>query len=503
MHARSWLLCGVAALFIATPLAGCSAEADEAEVTRSLRTVSPDRGEIRRVVGATGKVAPRDEVTVGAEVSGRLLEVRVDFNSEVKAGDVLAVIDPVTYENRLLQVDSQIESTRADTRVREASIERARVALENAEQQMARQQGLFERDAVSEAQLERAQRDVGIARADMALNEAQLESNRARIRQLQAQRAETRADLERTFIKSPIDGVVIDRKVDPGQTVQASFNAPELFSIAADLSDITVDASVVESDVAGLEPGDTASFTVDAYPDDAVEGTVSQLRLKATESNNIVSYIAVIDAENPNGMLIPGMTANLQITTETRPGVLRLPVTAERFRPSPEDIAAFEAASDDGEAEGGDDLLEPTYARLRSIGLSEARIDAFAQQLEDATTKVRGVLNDPTQPWMHSRMRVQLAELTENQIKTFLGADERQAYAAKVLEERTIRPVELWVADGAGKMVKKQVRLGLSDGSFVEVVDGLSPEDQVVIGIGEGGGAGRRPGGRPGQPSAS
>ena len=502
MYARSWLLCGVAALFIATPLAGCSAEADEAEVTRSLRTVSPDRGEIRRVVGATGKVAPRDEVTVGAEVSGRLLEVRVDFNSEVKAGDVLAVIDPVTYENRLLQVDSQIESTRADTRVREASIERARVALENAEQQMARQQGLFERDAVSEAQLERAQRDVGIARADMALNEAQLESNRARIRQLQAQRAETRADLERTFIKSPIDGVVIDRKVDPGQTVQASFNAPELFSIAADLSDITVDASVVESDVAGLEPGDTASFTVDAYPDDTVEGTVSQLRLKATESNNIVSYIAVIDAENPNGMLIPGMTANLQITTETRPGVLRLPVTAERFRPSPEDIAAFEATSDDGEA-GDSNPLSPTYARLRAIGLSDARVGAFAAQVEPATQKARDVLNDPTQPWMHGRMRAQLAEITDSQLKAFLGAEERQAYAAKVSEERTIRPVELWVADGNGKMMKKQVRLGLSDGSFVEVVDGLSPQDQVVIGVGEGGG-GRRPGGRPGgRPTAS
>ena len=484
------------ALLAAALMLSACGQAEEAAPERSLTTVSPDRGEIRRVVGATGKIAARDEVTVGSEVSGKVLEVMVDFNDPVRVNDVLAIIDPTTSQNRLNQVQSQIENARAQIAVQEATIERARVQLDNAQRQMTRQQGLFDQDAISEVQLESAQRDMGLAKADMTLNEARLEASRASERQLLAQLSEARADLARTTIRSPIDGVIIDRQIDPGQTVQASFNAPVLFTIAADLSQISVDASVVESDVAGLEAGDTARFTVDAYPDDPVEGVVRQLRLKPTEQNNIVSYIAVIEAENPNGMLIPGMTANLQITTETKTGVLRLPVAAERFRPSPEDIEAFRA---DGEAEEDAGLLEPTYDRLRSIGLSEARIAQFRTQAEAATERVRAVLDDPSQPWMHARMRTQLAELMDNQVKTFLSADERQDYAALVASERTIRPVDLWVETG-GKMSERTVRLGLSDGSFIEVVDGLTEGDRVVTGISAGGGAspGGRPGGRPG-----
>ncbi len=482
------------ALLAALMLSACG-EAEVVEAERSLSTVSPDRGEIRRVVGATGKIAARDEVTVGSEVSGRVLEVLVDFNDPVAKDQVLAIIDPTTSQNRLKQVLGQLENARAQIAVQQASIERAQVSFDNAERQMARQQGLFDQDAISAAQLEQAQRDMGLAKADMALAEARLVASQASERQLLAQVSEARADLARTTIRSPIDGVVIDRKIDPGQTVQSSFNAPELFAIAADLSQITVDASVVESDVAGLEAGDTARFTVDAYPDDPVEGVVRQLRLKPTEQNNIVSYTAVIEAENPDGMLIPGMTANLQITTETKSGVLRLPVAAERFRPSPADIEAFKS---DSAAEEEESLLEPSYARLRIIGVSEARIARFAAQSEAATEKVRDIINDPTQPWMHARMRTQLAELMDSQVKGFLNADERQAYAALVASERTIRPVDLWVANG-DTMAQRTVRLGLSDGSFIEVVDGLSEGDRVVTGISEsapqGGSLG---GGRPG-----
>ena len=465
------------------------------ESRRSLSTVQPDRGNIQRVIGASGKVVPREEVTVGSEVSGKVIEVLVDFNSLVSEGEVLARIDPTSFQSRVQQIQSRIDSALADIEVQLASIERAQVALANAEQQLARREGLFAQEAISQAQLEFAQRDVGIARADMKLAEARRLSGEASVKQLRAQLVEARADLDRTTIRSPIDGVIIDRKVDPGQTVQASFNAPELFSIAADLSQITVDASVVESDVAGLEAGDKASFTVDAYPDDPVEGVVNQLRLKSSEQNNIVSYTAVIDAANPNGMLIPGMTANLRITTETRPGVLRLPASAERFRPSPEDIAAFQS---EGTDTAKPSLLEPTYARLRSIGMSETRLAQFAEQTEAATEKVRDVLNDPSQPWMHARMRTQLAELVESKIRTFLDADERQAYAAKISEERTIRPVDLWVANGDGTMSQRTVRLGLSDGSFVEVVSGLEPSDRVVIGVRDGNAGGGRPNGRPG-----
>ncbi len=480
-----------------TLLVSACAGPQQTEAERSLSTVQADRGDIQRVVGASGKVVPREEVTVGSEVSGKVIEVLVDFNSQVKEGDVIARIDPTSYLSRVEQIQSRIDSALADIVVQNASIERTNVSLANAELQLTRREGLYAQEAISQAQLEAAQRDVGVSRADLKLAEARLKSSEASVKQLRAQLDEARADLDRTTIRSPIDGVIIDRKVDPGQTVQASFNAPELFAIAADLSEITVDASVVESDVAGLEAGDKASFTVDAYPDDPVDGVVSQLRLKSTEQNNIVSYIAVIDAQNPNGMLLPGMTANLRITTETRPGVMRLPASVERFRPSPEDIAAFQS---EGEVSEETSLLEPTYARLRSIGMADARVAQFAEQTEAATQKVRDVINDPSQPWMHARMRTQLAELVESKIRTFLDADERRAYAAKVSEERTIRPVDLWVANGDGTMSQRTVRLGLSDGSFVEVVSGLEQNDRVVIGVRESGGGsgGGRPGGRPG-----
>ncbi len=485
---------GVPTALAAVLLLSACGEPEVAAPERALSTISPDRGEIRRVVGATGKIAARDEVTVGSEVSGRVLEVLVDFNDMVSVDQVLAIIDPTTSQNRLKQVQGQLENARAQIAVQQASIERAQVSFDNAKRQMTRQQGLFDQDAISESQLEQAQRDMGLAKADMALAEARLVASQASERQLLAQVSEARADLARTTIRSPIDGVVIDRKIDPGQTVQSSFNAPELFAIAADLSEITVDASVVESDVAGLEAGDTARFTVDAYPDDPVEGVVRQLRLKPTEQNNIVSYTAVIEAENPNGMLIPGMTANLQITTETKNGVLRLPVAAERFRPSPADIAEFQTASAD---DAPTDMLQPTYDRLRAIGLADSRIDQFKSRAEVATQKVRDVINNPEMPWMHARMRTQLAELMDNQVNSFLSADERQAYAELVASERTIRPVDLWVENG-GKMSQRTVRLGLSDGSFIEVVDGLAEGDRVVTGIAAGGAGqgGGRPGGR-------
>ncbi|MEM7671237.1 MAG: efflux RND transporter periplasmic adaptor subunit [Pseudomonadota bacterium] len=488
---RNSLLC---ATFAAIVLAGCNSGGETDAPERDLQTVTATVGDITRVVGATGKIVPREEVMVGSEVSGRVIDVLVDFNSPVTAGQVLARIDPTSFDSRVRQIQSRIESARADIEVQQASIKSAQVNLDNARLQLDRREGLFEQQAISQAQLEGAQRDVGVSLANLELAQARLSSSRASLQQQRAQLEEARADLERTTIYSPIDGVVIDRKIDPGQTVQASFSAPELFVIAADLSNIQVEATIVESDVAGLEAGDTARFTVDAYPDDPVEGVVEQLRLKSQEANNIVSYTAVIGASNPSGVLMPGMTANLEIITEVKSGARRLPVSVERFRPSPDDLAKFEAASEDGETEAG--LLAPTYARLRTIGMDEARVSQFAARIEPATQRMRDMINDPTRSFMHTPMRIAMNEMIDNQLGTFLNPDERQAYAAQVSLERTIRPVDLWVRTPDGKMTQKTVKLGLSDGSFVEVVEGLGDDEAVVTGIGVP--QARRGGGRPG-----
>ncbi|MGJ8560721.1 MAG: efflux RND transporter periplasmic adaptor subunit [Litorimonas sp.] len=483
-------------LFGALVLVACSGGKETAEPVRSLQTVTPSVGDITRVVGATGKIVPRQEVMVGSEVSGRVIDVLVDFNSPVKAGEILARIDPTSFDSRVQQILSRIDSARADIDVQKASVESAQVSLDNAQLQLTRREGLFEQQAISQAQLEGAQRDVGVSSANLKLAQARVVSSQASLRQLMAQLEEARADQDRTTIFSPIDGVVIDRKIDPGQTVQASFSAPELFTIAADLSEIQVEAVIIESDVAGLEAGDTARFTVDAYPDDPVEGVVEQLRFKSQETNNIISYIAVIGAENPSNRLMPGMTANLQITTEVKSRSRRLPVSVERFRPSPRDLAQFETRREGAEEKPS--LLSPTYARLATIGLPQSRVDNFKEQIEPATQRMRDLINDPTKSFMHTPMRIAMNEMIDNQIKTFLNATERQAYTAQVGLERTIRPVELWVATEDGKMSKRTVKLGLSDGSFVEVVDGLSDTDSVVTGVGATGQGGRPGGGRPG-----
>ena len=494
-----WLNWAVAGLV----LAGCgAAEGTEEATNATLAAVPVSQGDVTKVVNASGKIVPRDEVMIGSEVSGRLLSVDVDFNSVVKAGDVLAIIDPQNFQNRVRQLDSRLEAVLADTKVREASINRAEVNYSQALTVLTRQQDLFEQNAASQARLDEANRAVGVARADLRLAEAQLESTLAQVNQIRAELATARLDLERTTITSPIDGVIIDRKVDPGQTVQASFSAPELFILAADLSDIRVEAQIVESDVAGLDAGDKVKFSVDAYPDAALEGTVEQLRLKSQEANNIVTYVAVVAADNDEGKLMPGMTANLEITTDIKPGVLRIPAQADRFRPRPDQIAAWQ--EDDAEVETGPtDPNAPVYARLERIGMSESDLKAAKEAIERTTAPMVEIINDPERTFLHTPTRIRLSELTENILSTQLSPANYSAYRALMAAERNIRDANIWVATEDGKMRQKPVRLGLSDGAFIEVISGLQPGDQVVTGIrqgGQGGGrpGGGRPGGRPG-----
>ena len=492
---RRHILLSLSALAISA-LLGCS-ETQEAEPELQLKSVSASPGQITRVIGATGKIVPRTEVMVGSEVSGRLLDVLVDFNSDVKKGQVLAIIDPTNFENRVEQLAGRIRSAEADIEVQKARIRSAEVSLGQARLNKNRRLDLFAQQAVSEVQKEQAERDVGVAEANLDLSQAQLESQRASLAQVQAEMRTARENLARATITSPIDGVIIERKVDPGQTVQASFNAPELFTIAADLSEIMVEARIVESDVAGLNKGDTAKFTVDAYPDKTIEGRVEQLRLQSIEANNIVSYVAVVLADNPDRSLMPGMTANLEITTEVRSGISRLPVTAERFRPSPDQVVEFQ--SEGGETEEAS-LLDPTLDRLLTIGISEDRISTFETMIGPVTKGVRDIINDPTKSFMHTPMKVQLSEIVSNQVRKFLTPEEQSKYTAQVTLERTIRPVEIWVETADGKMEKRTIKLGLSDGAFVEVVSGLDDGEKVVTGIGAAGqGGGRRGGGRPGR----
>ncbi len=473
----------IQAVLIMLFLASCGSNATEIDADlKKLSVANVSQGDVTRVVNASGKIVPRDEVMVGSEVSGRLLEVLVDFNSPVVEGQPLARIDPQTFRNRVRQLESRMKSAEADIRVRQASISRAEVSLAQARSVLERQRDLFVQKAVSQARLTQAESGVGIAQADLELARAQLESADAQVSQIKAELASARLDLARTTIRSPIDGVVIDRKVDPGQTVQASFSAPELFALAADLSDIRVEAQIVESDVAGLEQGDIVKFTVDAYPDLSIIGTVEQLRLKSKEENNIVTYVAVITARNDDGKLLPGMTANLEITTDVKTGVMRLPAIVERFRPTAEEIAVWEAPSDTAERQAAG-LNDTVYARLARINLPTEKLASIRDTVERATLPLRDVINDPEKSFAHTPTRIRLVELTDNLLKTQLSSSDYSAYRALLSAERNQRDVTLWVRAPGGKMQKRQVKLGLSDAAFVEVISGLEAGEEVVTSI--------------------
>ncbi|MEO9969777.1 MAG: efflux RND transporter periplasmic adaptor subunit [Hyphomonadaceae bacterium] len=488
------LIWGLLALSI---LAACGDETTVGDTPTERLQVQPvEIGEVTRVINASGTVQPETTVLVGSEVSGRVLSVNVDFNTAVTAGDTLAVIDPQTFQNQVLQLEASELRDQAAIKTSEASINRATVNLTQNEQILDRRKDLYEQNATSLAQLEEAERSAGVSEADLAVSIAQLEGAEASLAQTRASLETARFNLSRTHIQSPIDGIVIERQIDPGQTVQASFSAPELFKIAADLSEIVVEAAIVESDVGGLSAGDSVEFTVDAYPNTPFRGEVKQLRLNSELRNNIVTYVAIVKAQNPEGLLLPGMTANLQITTDTKPGVLRIAADAERFRPTPEQIEAWQGG-DQTTAEKVS-LNEPVYRRLASIEADDALIASIRTELDASSAKVRETINDPTKVFQRTRSLQQLVNLTNLILSNNLDQREMQEYNALLAQENAVRSTNLWVRRPDGKMEVRPVKLGVSDGSFVEIIAGLEDGDRVVTGIGSARRAGQGDGGRAG-----
>jgi len=468
---------------------------DEMTQAPSLQTGAVSRGEIAKIINATGTVRPDITVQVGSEVSGKILSIDVDFNSVVKAGDVLAVIDPENLENRVAQAIAIVENRKADININLATVQRADVNAAQAKRSLNRREQLFAENAISKAQLEETERAMQLAEADTVLAKARLDGSQSSLKQAQADLRSAKVNLARTVIKAPIDGVVIERLVDPGQTVAASFSAPELFKIAGDLSKIKIDAAIVESDVSGLDAGDPVSFSVDAYPGRVFRGEINQLRLKSQTQSNIVTYTAVVDASNSDGGLMPGMTTNLQITTNSKSDILRIPATAERFRPTPDQIKQWKA---EDTAEENTDVDPKTRDRLTKLGLLSGRIDGLMLTLASETEKLREQINDPTQTWRKVSRMKQLRETYDGIIKKELSSTEYQDYRRLLQADAQIRDAVLWIKDG-NKMRQVEVGLGLSDGSFVEVISGLSEGDAVVTGIGSSSGARRGPPrGRPG-----
>lgn len=297
------------------------------------RFAKVERGPIVGVVSATGTLSPVVSVQVGSQISGQIREIFVDYNSPVKAGQLVARIAPETYEHRVRQAEADLEAARATVAVQQAEVYRAGVNLADAERDFARKSSLVERNFLSPAELDKARTLLEAARAQLRAVEAQAKNGAALVRQREAQLAQARVDLSRTEIRAPVDGIVIKRSVQPGQTVAASLQAPELFVIAQNLAEMQVETAIDEADVGRLRVGQEASFTVDAFPGRRFKGEVKQVRKAAQVVSNVVSYTVVISAANPDLTLLPGMTANVRIVTAKKDEVLKVANAALRFRP--------------------------------------------------------------------------------------------------------------------------------------------------------------------------
>jgi HlyD family secretion protein len=390
-------------------------------------------------VSATGTLEAVETVEVGTQVSGVVRELYADFNSIVRKGQVIARLDP-----QLIQ--TQVEQQSANVLRAEADLERLKVALADSRQKLDRAQQLSAKDLIPRTDLETAQIDVQSA-------EAQLKSAQAAVVQARAQLNNQRVSLGYTTITAPIDGIVISRNVDAGQTVAASMNAPTLFVLAADLTKMEVLATVDESDVGRMRPGQPVTFQVDAYPNDRFNGTVSQVRLQPTTVQNVVTYATVITVPNPELKLKPGMTANVTIEVTRRNNVLRVANAATRFRPTEEMFAVLNQS------------VPPELQRNRTPGARGTRPVVRAAN----NTGTPGALATAgSAPVLQPVKAVTSGAMTIDSLFAPLPTEESRAMVWQYDENKQLKMIRL--------------RLGATDATYTEVLnDAEVPADAVVV----------------------
>ncbi|MQY60634.1 efflux RND transporter periplasmic adaptor subunit [bacterium] len=386
-----------------------------------------DKGDIEALVITTGSLNPVNTVDVGSQVSGKIDELYVDFNSRVKEGQVIAELDQSQFLTRVKQNEANYQSA-------EASLKKTKVTLDNTKKKYDRAMNLFKKDLISFEEKEAIETQYYSAMAD-------IQSSEARLEQAESQLDSSKVDLTYTIIKSPIDGVVINRRVNIGQTVAASFQAPVLFQIANDLSKMQVECSVDEADIGKVKEGQKVRFTVDAFPDENFTGKVSQVRYAPEIVQNVVTYTTIVEVDNPEMKLRPGMTATSSVVTGEAKNVLRVPNSALRFNPSlsPEEMKK---------------LMESMRQEMRERRGGSSRPEG-SRPGGDAH---RQAAQRPGSGQHVSGMRG----------FSMQGAQMRQF-------------ARVWIEDESGKLKMVFVRTGVTDNSYTEIVSGSLKEGQLVI----------------------
>ncbi len=420
------------------------------------KTIVVARGDITQSVTANGQINAVKNVAVGTQVSGIITEIKVDFNSRVTNGQVIARIDPSTYDQNITQAQAEVANAKASEFLAEINFKRAK--------------DLWDAKLIPRSDYDKAEADQRQAQAVVQTRQAGLK--RAQV------------DLDHATIYSPIDGMVISRNVDVGQTVAASFSTPTLFSIANDLRNMRIEAMVSEADVGGVTEGQSVNFTVDAFPGRQFKGEVSQVRFAPITNQNVVNYISVVDVNNADLKLRPGMTANTSIITAQRPGVLRIPNAALRFRPPPGTIAAGETNAP-GEKPKQELATSGPFAGLPVPpwqGKGERR-----RPTDDERASYESSLTPEQKQKYQEAMTAMRARFAQGEAGAGGSAGGERPKRAEPAGPRsqTIYLMEKEVtATGAEKVMLKPVtvKLGISDGTNTEVLDGLKEGDVVVVG---------------------
>lgn len=491
MPRAAWITLGVVLLIVAAIVGWQMRPKPEKD---PYRFGAVEQGDITRSVSASGTMQALVTVDVGSQISGQVTRVLADFNDEVRAGQTLAILDPSTFQSRVAQ-------SQADIAAGEAGVRQAQATLANAQADYSRKKTLVDGGWASPATLD-------LALAAQRTAQANVAAARARVNQSQAALRIQRTDLGRTTIVAPIDGIVVDRKVEPGNTVAASLQAPVLFTIAQDLSKVEVKISVDEADVGQLQEGQTVRFTVDAFPDDTYEGVLTQVRKQPTTEQNVVSYTVIAEADNPQRKLLPGMTANADIVIDTRRNVIKVPSQALRWSPPAENAGANRQGGGPmagapglgggpqggGARQGGGrqgaggarvvqqlDLdakqqkaWEPLQAEMRQK-MQAARAGAAGNPgaMRQAVTKAQNEAFAKLEPLLRPDQKTKLIALRATM------AQGRGGRAAGGLRAGTVYVLR------DGKPTPIALRTGATDGSFTEIVSrDLKPGDQVIVGGG-------------------
>ncbi len=486
------------------------------EAAVKYKTVKVERGSLSSFVTANGTVNPVTTVLVGSQISGMIKKLYADYNTQVKKGQLIAEIDPDIFQAQVSQAKAKVENAKAaflnvqadilnaqsNVEASKANVIKAQVALEDARRNLKRVSELFARNLVAasdrdaaqtaydsaSAQLEAAQAQKKAAEAQLEASKARLESARAQIKQAEAELELAQVNLNHTRITAPVNGIVISRNVDVGQTVAASLQAPTLFTIAQDLTDMQVETNVSEADIGRVHIGQPATFTVDAFPQLTFQGKVTEIRNAPQTIQNVVTYNVIVQVKNPDLKLRPGMTANVSILVAHRDNVLKIPNAALRFRP---DFARKEAGSSSPKPPTAAVVPSPipsaeqTLARLKKdLQLTPAQEGQIKIIFQDAQKEIQAVRRAGDAEELKNKIK-EVRQSIRQKIRGVLTEEQKRKYALLEQSAETApapAPVfKVWILNAEGKPTPVEINTGISDGSFTEVISGNLREGQEVI----------------------